>query len=220
MKEVLLAALLSLQPWVGDAESAEDRATRLEVVAEAIEAAVLRATCQVSATGTPISGLGAGEGAAVPGSAAAVLEGAAEAEPCRRLWAGDPELLGFLLVSQARFETHLALHVHQGRCRKAECDGGRATGLWQLHAGPHLSREIWRTLAGTDLGSTSRSAWYAAVALSRGYNQCRSTEGAVGLFATGRSCHWTGAAPRARLAESLRLRFGTRPEAAPRPGAS
>lgn len=130
-------------------------------------------------------------------------------KPCKKIWSGTQRELGFLLLAQAFFETRLALHVHEGNCRKeiGECDSGRAVSLWQLHAGYRLPVERWRTLAGTDLESTRDAAVEAARALSRSKNFCGTTEGAVANYATGKGCVWKPAEERVRMAQELTQKF-------------
>ena len=115
--------------------------------------------------------------------------------------------LAFMLLGQAFLETRLALHVHQGKCRKGECDSGKAISLWQLQYGPHLSKEEWATFAGTDVDATRRAALEASRALSRGYNYCRSIPGAISLYATGRHCTWEPALKRAYFIQKLLKRY-------------
>ena len=50
------------------------------------------------------------------------------------------------LVALAEAESRLAAHVHQGRCRPWECDGGLARGLWQNHEGS-VAPAVWFVLA-------------------------------------------------------------------------
>ena len=126
---------------------------------------------------------------------------------CKLMWSGDPKRLAFMLLGQAFLETRLALHVHQGKCRKGECDSGKAISLWQLQYGPHLSKEEWSTLAGTDVNATRRAALEASRALSRGYNYCRSIPGAISLYATGRHCTWEPALKRAYFIQKLLNRY-------------
>ncbi len=141
--------------------------------------------------------------------------------PCKRIWAGTQRDLGFLLLAQAFFETRLALHVHQGNCRKeiGECDSGRAISLWQLHAGYRLPVERWRELSGTDLDSTRAAALEAARALGRSFNMCGTTEGAVANYATGRGCVWKPAEERLKFAGKLTEKYyrKQRPRAASGP---
>ncbi len=136
----------------------------------------------------------------------------AKAKPCKRIWAGTQRELGFLLLAQAFFETRLALHVHEGNCRKeiGECDSGRAVSLWQLHAGYHLPVERWRELSGTDLESTRDAALEAARARGRSRKFCGTTEGAVANYATGRGCVWKPAEERVRMAQELTNKFWRR----------
>jgi len=177
----LLAALLSLRPFHADVETESERLARLTTISTAIAEAADLATC---------TGAGARPG-------------------CTPLYRGDARELAFLLLSQAYHETRLARHVHEGRCRTeiGECDSGRAIGLWQLQAGPHLPVAEWKTLAGSDLPATRRAALEAARALGRGLNYCRTPRGAIALYATGRSCRWAGAGERYASWQQLLARY-------------
>lgn len=181
LKDSLLAAALTFQSWYGDVEQSDARNQRLEVIAEAIDRASARAVCANAAADTP----------------------------CTVLWRGDRVQLAFLLLAQAYFETRLALHVHQGNCRShlGECDSGRAISLWQLQAGPHLPKEQWEMLAGTDLAATTRAATEAARALSRGKNYCGTLSGAISLYATGRTCRWEEAPRRVNYVQHLMVKY-------------
>lgn len=176
LKDALLAAALTLRAWHGDLETPEERSDRLTLIAEAISDASAEATCTPPAK-----------------------------DDCVPVWSGERRELAFLLLAQAHFETHLARHVHEGRCRvtAGECDGGRAVSLWQLHAGPQLSRERWQSLIGAGKDPTQRAAFEAAKALGRAKNHCGTTRGAIALYATGKSCTWEGANERAALARRL-----------------
>jgi hypothetical protein len=118
-------------------------------------------------------------------------------------WPGDRNELAAALITQAVFETHLARHVHAGRCKQHECDGGRAATLWQLQYGSWLPRKQWLAMQGLELAPTERAARYAAGILSRGRNRCRDLFGALSLYATGRSCSWRGAQERTDFAAKV-----------------
>ena len=181
LQQSLLAALLSLRPFHLDVETEEERLLRLTTISTAIASAAAEATC----------------------------EGAPAEAGCQPIYAGNTRELAFLLVSQAYHETRFARHVHEGRCRTniGECDSGRAIGLWQLQAGAHLPKSRWQTLAGSYFDATRRSAIEAARALGRGLNYCRSTRGAIALYATGRKCDWPGAEGRYKSYRNLLERF-------------
>lgn len=44
-----------------------------------------------------------------------------------------------LLLALASHETHLKPRIGEGLCKPWECDGGKAIGFWQLHAGGGLA---------------------------------------------------------------------------------
>lgn len=200
LKEALLAAALTLQPWHGDVEEPEERRARLQTITRAIAEAVQIATC-ASPESTEESD-SVKESGTAPRSES-------DQEPCQRVWPRGPRVLGFLLLSQAYFETRLAKHVHEGNCRVhiGECDSGRAISLWQLQAGPHLPEKEWALLGSSDLAATRQAAFHAAQALGRGTNYCGSIRGAIGLYATGQTCSWKPAANRESFVRSLLARF-------------
>lgn len=107
------------------------------------------------------------------------------------------------LLALARHESHLAAYVHEGRCQdgprgKAECDSGRAKGLWQLHG------ESPDDLDGQAL---------RAIQLWRGFRKsCRSSvrdelEGAFSGYATGGRCGFAGAPHRAQTMRAILRRL-------------
>lgn len=187
--ESLLAAALTFTSWNGDTETEEARTIRLRTIAEAINIATLHAVCFTDAPPFP----------ALPGE-----EDSTEL-PCQPIWRGSPRELALLLLTQAYFETHLAQHVHEGKCRVhlGECDGGKATSLWQLQAGGHLAASRWEKLSGTSLAATTHAAYEASRALARGRNYCGNVRGAVALYATGRTCRWQPAQARVSFLRRL-----------------
>lgn len=195
--ESLLAAALTFSPWYGDVEASQDRHERLRIIAEAIDAATLHATCSEDAPDVP---------ELVRESASPVEESSSRS--CTPLWHGSARILAFLLLAQAHFETRLAAHIHRGKCRTrlGECDGGKAASLWQLQHGPHLPKERWKRLQGDDLSATTLAAYEAARVLSRGRNHCGSLTGAVSLYATGKTCSWKPAEERVAYSRRLSAR--------------
>lgn len=193
--ETLLAAALSFTPWHGDAESTTAREARLRTIAEAINIATLHSVCSERAPTFPI----------LPGEE----EGVDAPKTCRPTWRGPARDLALLLLTQAYYETRFAQHVHEGKCRVhlGECDGGKATSLWQLQAGAHLPKERWEKLSGTGLAATTHAAFEAGRALGRGRNYCGSTVGAISLYATGRTCGWKPAKQREMFLRRLSAKY-------------
>ncbi len=73
-------------------------------------------------------------------------------------FARTPTEIAFLL-SWGRHETNFSLRVHSGRCRKWECDRGRARGPWQSHRNG-MSAELWERMTGVE--NTRAQAMVAA----------------------------------------------------------
>lgn len=171
----ILTALLALPPYHRDAEVMAERERRLSTVAVAIDQVVARYTCGDTT------------------------------EPCRPAWPGTRPQLAAMLVTQGFFESGFAQHLHEGVCGPHECDGGRAHGLWQVHAGGPVPFEAWQEMSGTSARSTWTSAFYAASLLSKSMKACGTLAGAVSMYATGKTCEWAGAAPRIAFMRKLSL---------------
>jgi hypothetical protein len=130
---------------------------------------------------------------------AAAIESAAE----RTKWPGPKQELVAAMVSLAVHETHLAQHVHAGKCKPHECDRGRAASLWQIQHGPHIPHDSWLALSGDSLEQTTLAAHWAAHFLAKGKNGCKTLEGAFGMYATGRTCSWPSGAKRSAFAREI-----------------
>lgn len=91
-------------------------------------------------------------------------------------WPGSNRELAAFLVTIARYESALAMHIHAGNCRPWECDRGRARGLYQLHAHRSFPEDQWQRAAGLDAESTLFSSRAAARAVVRSRGLCRSLE--------------------------------------------
>lgn len=122
-------------------------------------------------------------------------------------WPGEKDELVTALIALARAESEFAMHIHAGKCRPDECDGGKAASLWQIHDGPWLPEGIWNQMQGTDLESTTLAATWAAHFLAKGRNQCGNLRGAYSLYATGKTCHWAPGIKRARYAKHILSRL-------------
>lgn len=97
------------------------------------------------------------------------------------------------LAMEAWYETRLARKYHVMGPRKDT--RGHAISLWSLHSWTLVPYQEWRTLGGLD--GTPRAAVAAARVLRWSRKRCGSWEGAFALYATGRSCRWSGASQRA-----------------------
>lgn len=178
LQHVVLAVLLSLPPWYEDRkkESQGARETRLALIAESIVKATDRATCHEDTS-----------------------------EECKPKWTAGRESLAIMLVNLAWWESRLALHVHQNRCRVliGECDAGRARSIWQLQISRQVELERWSRIAGTSRTATGEAASAAADVLSMAHARCKTLTGAISMYATGRSCKWKRAPERLRHYERL-----------------
>jgi hypothetical protein len=187
MVEAILGALLALPGLPLRGETQEAWHARAEVIARAIDGATLHATCE-----GPYR----------------------ESEGCEPVWRRERSQLAAILIVQGYFESRFAARVQAGRCRRDECDaiwlpGGRifhrARSYWQLHASPLVPWAEWRNLSGTELSPTSDAAYAAARVVGYGYSRCDSIDGAIAIFATGRSCRWSHVSRRAWMIRSIAL---------------
>ena len=115
------------------------------------------------------------------------------AKECVKRWPGNVEELSALLLSIGQLESGFSEHVHAGRCKRNECDKGKARSPWQLHENEFVPRVIWDSINDSDEGSTMWAAWSAAKVLSHGRARCGSLLGSISLYATGNKCTWKGA---------------------------
>lgn len=95
----------------------------------------------------------------------AAIASAATAED----WPLGEKSLAALLITVGYHESAFALHVHEGRCRPWECDGGRARGPWQLHSNRY-TRTVWDQLHGVEHSEIQARA--AAKMLTLAYWTC------------------------------------------------
>lgn len=190
IKALILLVLLSRTPHHRDTEGWNERKARLELVANAISDASLRATCQGPYTPR-------------------------EGEKCRRLWPASAKAIAFLLATQAIHETHLSAEIHHNRCRLqlGECDariqrkGGKLVytqqsfSLWQIkrYGIPDLE---WAAIQ-DGVPGTRHAAWFATRRLASAYRSCGTLTGAVSRYARGSGCKWEGAAERVETWQHL-----------------
>lgn len=171
LTKALLVLLLGLRAPAGDPEAPEARAARLERVAGAV--------------------------------AAASAEFAGGEAP---RWPGGEAELAALLVAVGYEETGFAERFHELRCREGECDSYRVAGElrfrakspWQLHS-TRLTQDEWPLITGADEASTRLAARAAARVLTYGRGSCGSVDGAISIYATGRTCRWKDRAKRVRM---------------------
>lgn len=186
LSEILVVLMLGMPAYHLDKEPEAERRARLEVIAEAVVDASALATCT-----SPY---------ARPG--------------CGVLWRGSQRDLALLLVTQAYWESRLAKNIHEGRCRRFECDPhvNRRTGLlehrsrtmWQMQYNLLIAEE-WDAMQGATLEATRNAAWAATKLLSRGFLTCRTIAGAISRYAGLGRCSWAGANGRVKHFEQLRL---------------
>jgi hypothetical protein len=138
-------------------------------------------------------------------------------------WTKTELELSMLLVSKAWHETRFSQHIHAGKCNPGECDTVwktwtspktqqqvkyaayyKARSNWQIHRNStYVSQEEWKNMPGTSLLSTKTSAIVAARMLGFTYDRCKTLTGAISLYATGKSCKWSGARNRVWLYTQL-----------------
>lgn len=175
--------LLSLQPSYSDNETWSERTARMEIIAEAIEDASAAATCT----------------------------GKYETSNCKKVWAKDKKSLALLLVTKGYWESKFAKNVHEGKCRKYECDSymvngnvlHRARSPWQIQRTGMVTKEEYSAMNSASLDSTKMSANVAVRYLANGMSLCKTISGAIAIYGGSKTCNWKGAAPREAFYKSL-----------------
>jgi hypothetical protein len=183
----LLFIAMSLQPWYEDqkAETHEQRGDRYATIAQGVTQTVEEVTC----TGSQKTN-----------------------KNCTPTWRGNPERLGYVLLTLAYQESKFARNVHAGNCGRYQCDAykdkngkirHRATSLWQIQSSGLVPPKEWKMLSGLDQQSTTMAAKAAYRIFVSGYRQCGSITGGISRYAGVSRCDWPRAEFRAHFAERL-----------------
>lgn len=193
IQKIIFALLLSLKPYDGDAkvETTSERIERMSMLSTAITAAAEDSLCENN-----------------------------QSDDC---WKGTQLELASLLLAKGWSETRFSRHIHENKCNPDECDAVygtwfnkntqkyikyvthfRARSHWQLHKWTKISSSEWAKMgSGINYDSTYTSALVAARILSFTCNRCGSISGGIALYATGKTCKWSGAANREYLYTKL-----------------
>ncbi len=131
---------------------------------------------------------------ATPLHASELSDAIAEASGGDRLLAAELTTIGF-------FESGFLERIQAGKCRKGECDNGRARSWWQFQRTSY-SRDAWDTSLGLEPEAIRAASKVAASVLVAGRNACHSVQGTLSFYATGR-CSWSGARYRAKMVSQL-----------------
>lgn len=162
--------LLSLQPSYSDGENWEQRTERMTVIAQAIDDAASKSTCTDKYATVP----------------------------CTKVWSSDKKSLVLLLVTKGYWESRFAKNVHEGKCRKYECDAytvngnilHRARSPWQIQRTSLVTKEEYEKMNSSSLESTTLSAIVATRYLALGMNKCHTISGAMSIYGGAKTCNW------------------------------
>lgn len=170
----ITTVLLSLQPPYGDGETWQQRSDRMAIVAEAIDDASSKATCSDKYESD---------------------------KKCVRTWSRDKKSLALLLVTMGYWESKFAKNVHEGKCRKYECDPSiaadgsvyhKARSPWQIQRTGLVSQDEYKVMNSATLESTVISANVAVRYLVLGMRQCGTIHGSMAIYGGAGSCAWPG----------------------------
>lgn len=172
----ITALLLSLDPSYSDNESWIERTARMEMIATAIDDASSKATCSNEYTNSE----------------------------CKKIWNQNKRSIALLLVTQGFWESRFAKNVHEGKCKKYECDSysvngnifHRARSPWQVQRTGMVTKEEYEKMNAATLESTTMSANVASRYLAIGMKACNTILGTIAIYGGAGFCSWQGAAPR------------------------
>ncbi len=191
MIDYILLLLLSVSPSYSDNETWEERNARMTIVATAIDQAASWATCTDKYVST-------------------------DEKPCKVQWVGSKKDLAILLVTKGYWESRFAKNVHEGRCKKDECDPlhhkngtvtHRARTSWQMQKTSFVRKDEWETFVGADQKATSTAASVAARILSAAHRRCQNgIYGALSGYAGNMGCAWSGVAGRFTFFKQLKAK--------------
>lgn len=135
-------------------------------------------------------------------------------------WPDSRESLAGLLVSIGYYESGYSRRIGEGRCGPNECDAvrgadgriwHRARSYWQIQQSALVPLDDWRRMVGTGPEPVRLAASTAARLLVHGRLRCGTQSGAVSLYATGKTCRWSGATQRVALARRVERALGVTP---------
>lgn len=131
---------------------------------------------------------------ATPAHAEEISDAIAEASDGDRLLAAELVTIGF-------FESGFLDRIQAGKCKRNECDHGRARTYFQFQRTSY-SRDAWNTSVGLEPEAILEASKVAARVLTAGRAACHSVEGTLSFYATGR-CSWSGARHRSKMVHRL-----------------
>jgi hypothetical protein len=170
----ITTVLLSLQPTYGDGEAWQQRVDRMSIIAQAIDDASSKATCSDKYESD---------------------------KTCVRTWPKEKKSLALLLITMGYWESKFAKNVHEGKCRKYECDPSvsasgtvyhKARSPWQIQKTGLVNQDEYKIMNSSSLESTTMSANVAVRYLSMGMKQCGTFHGAMAIYGGAGSCSWPG----------------------------
>jgi hypothetical protein len=184
--QYITAILLSLEPAYADKETWTERTARMEIIAEAIDDASSKATCEAKYN----------------------------TKDCQKLWSKDKKSLALLLVTKGYWESLFSKNVHEGKCRDYECDPykvgnkvhHRAKSPWQIQHTGLVTVDEYSKMGFATLESTKLSAEVASRYLAMGMKQCDTISGTIAIYGGAKDCSWSGSKQRAAFYERLRAR--------------
>lgn len=179
----IVSILLSLDPSYSDKETWAERTTRMEIIAEAIDDASSKATCEEKYN---------------------TLD-------CKKKWINNRRSLTLLLITKGFWESKFAKNVHEGKCRPYECDSytfngntfHRARSPWQIQRTGLVMKEEYDKMNSSTRESTVMSANVAVRYLAMGMNSCKTITGTMAIYGGAKSCNWDGVAPRVEFYNRL-----------------
>lgn len=115
--------------------------------------------------------------------------------------ANGDKLLAAELATIGFYESGFLARIQEGRCRKDECDKGRARTYYQLQKTSY-SRDAWDAMVGPEYEAILIATQTAGTVLLAGRKACKSVEGTLAFYATG-GCRWSGARYRAKMVNRL-----------------
>lgn len=178
MTDWLVIVLFNLPPYAGDVETPCERWDRMTIVAQALDDAASRLTCDLPYAST-------------------------KRRTCAPTWPLERKRELILWgVTLGWWETRFARHVHEGNCRPEECDAHvwrdvhgrvlrvehRARSPWQIQR-HSLTEPVWAGAEGAGLTETTKAAWGALRVVTA--TRCGSPLGIVSGYMRGGWCRPT-----------------------------
>lgn len=101
---------------------------------------------------------------------------------CVREFEGTSQQMRRLLLTAGWWETRNGWRIHNAKCRKDECDSGKAVSVYQVHDQHFFPKGLWSSAKGATKKATYNATLAAGIVMAKGWKSCRRRHGIHGVW--------------------------------------